>query len=196
MAGTTRERILDVAWDLFVKHGFAGTTVTQIEAAASLSPGSGSFYRHFRSKDDVLEAVVEREVERIAAVREIGPELDETDGDVRIALALEFQRRLGNLRRIHPLMLLVGREREHLGKAGKSLQQLLVDQNVAVRSQRIAAWMDAGAIPAGEPEAVAATVMCALVGYHLSLEFFGRPPTGVTEETFVTTLVDLVTGTR
>jgi hypothetical protein len=35
----TRERILDVAWDLFLRQGFAGTTVTQIEAAADLSPG-------------------------------------------------------------------------------------------------------------------------------------------------------------
>src|SRR3990170_6918262 len=110
MATPTKERILDAAWRLFQQQGFAGTTVTQIEAAAALSAGSGSFYRHFRSKEEVLQAVVDREVDRINAERQIGPEPEETGGDVRVALALEFKRRLDNLRRLHPLMKLVARE--------------------------------------------------------------------------------------
>ena len=78
MSVPTRARILDAAWDLFLRQGFAGTTVTQIEAAAALLAGSGRFYRHFRSKEEVLQAVVDREVDRINAERQIGPEPEES----------------------------------------------------------------------------------------------------------------------
>lgn len=190
----TRERILDAAWDLFLRHGFAGTTVTQIEAAARLSPGSGSFYRHFRSKQDALRALVDREVDRIDAARELGPEPDEAGGDVRAALTLELGQRLDNLRRIHPLMTLVGREREHLGASSEHLGRLLVANNLEVRSQRLAAWMEAGAIPTRDAAALAAVVMHALTGFHLSDAFFGQPPVNLTADDIVATLVDLIVG--
>ena len=53
---TTRARILTEAMRLFADHGYAGTTITQIESAAGLSPGSGALYRHFRSKQEILIA--------------------------------------------------------------------------------------------------------------------------------------------
>lgn len=190
----TRERILDAAWDLFLRQGFVGTTVTQIEAAAGLSPGSGSFYRHFRSKQDALRAVVDREVQRIDAERQLGPEPDETAGDVREALTVELEQRLQNLRRIHPLMLLVAREQEYLGASTENLGHLLVEGNLKVRSLRLAGWMEAGTIPERDPDALAAVVLHALTGYHLSETFFGRPPGGLTANALVATLVDLVVG--
>lgn len=190
----TRERILDVAWDLFLRHGYAGTTVTQIESGADLSPGSGSFYRHFRSKEDVLQAVVDREVERIDAARVLGPEPDDTAGDVRTALTLELEQRLDNLRRIQPLMTLVGREREHLGASSAHLGQLLVANNLEVRSQRLVAWMESGAIPRRDADALAAVVMHALTGYHLARAYFGRTPGDLGADDIIAMLVDLVVG--
>ena len=94
---------------------------------------------------------------------------------------------------MQPLMILVEREYRHLGSSQEHLRELLVDRNLVVRSERLADWMAAGAIPHRDPEALAATVLCALTGYHLSLTFFGRPPGGITEDGFVGTLVDLVT---
>lgn len=190
----TRERILDAAWRLFCERGFEGTTVTQIEAAASLAAGSGGFYRHFASKEDVLRAVVDREVERVDEAREIGPEVPETGGDVRVALALEFQRRLENFRRLRPLILLVQQTRKHLGPSRRHLGELLVSRNVTVRSQRLEAWMEQGVIPRRDPAALATTIMCALAGYSLAIQYFGAPPGGTSEDHFVTMLVDLVTG--
>lgn len=192
MVTPTRERILDGAWRLFLKQGFAGTTISEIEGAASLAKGTGSFYRHFRSKEDVLRAAVDREVDRLDAMRTSGPELDEVGGDVRVVLAIEFQRRLDSLRRLQPLMVLMHREREHLGPSRKRLGESVIGRNLEVRSQRLESWMSQGVIPARDAEALAATVMCALTGYHLSLEFFGSPPGSLKEEEFVSTLVDLV----
>lgn len=194
MAVQTRDRILDAAWHLFLRQGFTGTTVTEIEAASDLSPGSGSFYRHFRSKEEVLQAVVDREVERVDAARDLGPEPDETGGDVRTALTRELLQRLDNLRRLQPLMLLVGREREHLGRSKAKLGDLLVARNLSIRAQRLEAWMEAGLVPKRDPQALAAVVLNALTGYHLSRSFFGRSPGGLSAEAVVGTLVDLVVG--
>lgn len=189
---TTRERILEAAWELFRERGFDGTTVTQIEQAASLSAGSGSFYRHFRSKSDVFRAVIDREINTIDRERETEPDTVEPGTDPRVALALEFQRRMANLRRIQPLTMLVAREHRHLGDTQDHLRELLVERNLIVRSERLATWMAAGVIPRRDPDALAATILSALVGYHLSVTFFQRTPGGISDEAFVATLVDLV----
>ena len=190
----TQERILDVAWTLFQRQGFAGTTVTQIEAEASLAAGSGSFYRHFRSKEEVFQAALQRELERAAAASGVEREVSDAGGDVRVALALEFQRRLDTWRQLGPLIAVVQREREHLGKSRKRVSELLIEKNLTVRSQRLAAWMDEGVIPRRDPEVLAATILFALSGYSLTRGYFGSAPANVDEERLITMLVDLVTG--
>jgi len=52
----TRSRILDVALELFTEHGFEGTTLQQI--ADRLGFTKAALYYHFRSKDDLLDALV------------------------------------------------------------------------------------------------------------------------------------------
>jgi AcrR family transcriptional regulator len=77
MGSDTRMRILDAALSQFVSRGVDAVAVTDLEKAAGLSPGSGSFYRHFRSKRDVLAAVVGREIERAGTRRSsLGPRTD------------------------------------------------------------------------------------------------------------------------
>src|SRR3954465_4703674 len=57
---STRERILTASLELFLERGFDGTTISDIERAVGLAAGTGSFYRHFKSKDDVFVAAVQR----------------------------------------------------------------------------------------------------------------------------------------
>src|SRR5437588_12978032 len=56
----TRDRIISEAMRLFAERGYRGTSVADLEDAAGLSPGSGSLYTHFRSKEEVLAAAVEQ----------------------------------------------------------------------------------------------------------------------------------------
>ena len=56
--GSTRERILDVAEQLFANRGFAGAAMRDIAAGAKLNPAS--LYNHFPSKQALFEAVLER----------------------------------------------------------------------------------------------------------------------------------------
>lgn len=54
---TTRQRIIETAYVLFWKHGFARTSVDEIAAAAQLS--KRTLYSHFESKDLLLTEVME-----------------------------------------------------------------------------------------------------------------------------------------
>ncbi len=67
MSTTTRDRILDAALRAFATRGVDGTPITDLEEAAGLAPGSGGFYRYFKTKDEVLAEVVHREIDRVAS---------------------------------------------------------------------------------------------------------------------------------
>jgi AcrR family transcriptional regulator len=55
-AEATRARILDTARELFVEHGYAGTSVRDIAERLGLT--KGSLYYHFTAKDEVLFALL------------------------------------------------------------------------------------------------------------------------------------------
>ncbi|MCB2101364.1 MAG: TetR/AcrR family transcriptional regulator [Rhodobacterales bacterium] len=60
----TRQRIIDAADDLFYRQGFEHTSFADIAASVGLS--RGNFYYHFKTKDDILDAVI---VKRLADTR-------------------------------------------------------------------------------------------------------------------------------
>lgn len=53
---TTREQIVDAADRLFYRQGYEHTSFSDIAEAVRIS--RGNFYYHFRSKDEILEAVI------------------------------------------------------------------------------------------------------------------------------------------
>jgi len=57
----TRAQILDVALDLFRRHGFESTTMRGIAPEAGVSLGSAYYY--FESKEDLVMAFYERAME-------------------------------------------------------------------------------------------------------------------------------------
>ena len=63
-AARNRERILEVAKQAFTRHG-ADASLDEIARQAEV--GAGTLYRHFPSRDALIEAVYKSEVEKIAA---------------------------------------------------------------------------------------------------------------------------------
>ena len=53
---TTRETILQIAGDMFLEEGFAGTSMSGI--ATRLGGSKGTLYNYFESKEELLEAFV------------------------------------------------------------------------------------------------------------------------------------------
>jgi AcrR family transcriptional regulator len=63
--GETRQRIIDAAADCFMQRGYAGTSMSDLIAAAGLT--KGGFYFHFASKRDVAVEVVRTRQEAMRA---------------------------------------------------------------------------------------------------------------------------------
>lgn len=60
-----RDVIVDKAAELFARRGVAATTVREIAEAAGIL--SGSLYHHFRSKDDIVDAIIAAFLEDIVS---------------------------------------------------------------------------------------------------------------------------------
>ncbi|MFK0278669.1 TetR/AcrR family transcriptional regulator [Ensifer sp. NPDC090286] len=54
----TREKIVGVADDLFYRQGFEHTSFADIAERVKIS--RGNFYHHFKTKDDILDAVIQK----------------------------------------------------------------------------------------------------------------------------------------
>ena len=58
----TRERLLDAAIDLFIKVGIDATSIEDVAEAAGYS--RGAFYSNFESKDDLVCAALQRDIDQ------------------------------------------------------------------------------------------------------------------------------------
>ena len=58
MAGDTKERILEAALALFAQSGYLGTSMSDI--AKELGITKGALYKHYTSKQEILDSIVER----------------------------------------------------------------------------------------------------------------------------------------
>jgi len=63
---TTRERIVKAADELFYQQGFEHTSFASIAKIVSVS--RGNFYHHFKTKDDILNAVIDIRMARTQAM--------------------------------------------------------------------------------------------------------------------------------
>ena len=77
----TRERLLEAAARIFARDGLDGATTREIARAAGVN--EVTLFRHFRSKDRLLQAVVQRNFGSTAAP----PPLPATGNDLRADLA-------------------------------------------------------------------------------------------------------------
>lgn len=68
-----RQHIVETANRLFYRHGFNQTSFSDIAEAANIP--RGNFYYYFKSKDEILEAVVD---DRLAGIRAMLAEWDAT----------------------------------------------------------------------------------------------------------------------
>ena len=69
-AGQTRDHIIEAADALFYEKGFDYTAFSDIALAVGIS--RGNFYYHFRTKDEILAAVIDRRLARTAEMLAAG----------------------------------------------------------------------------------------------------------------------------
>src|SRR5262249_33846507 len=112
-ATSTRDRILDVALDLFIEKGFDGTSLREI--AERLGVTKAALYYHFASKDDILlalhmrlhafgkDALVKITADEPVGIQAWGAVLDEMVGQMlaQRRIFLMHQRNQAALEKLH-----------------------------------------------------------------------------------------------
>jgi AcrR family transcriptional regulator len=58
-----KNEIMDIAWRFFIEKGFENTAVSDIVKAVGVA--QGTFYYYFKTKEDILNAILERMLESI-----------------------------------------------------------------------------------------------------------------------------------
>jgi AcrR family transcriptional regulator len=71
----TKERIFDVAINLFAQNGFDATSMREIAEAVGIK--KASMYSHFSSKDEILEKIIDYPTKRIEIIGPQGVETEE-----------------------------------------------------------------------------------------------------------------------
>jgi AcrR family transcriptional regulator len=185
---TTPERIVDAGIELFSDQGFKGTTVGELERAAGLTPRAGALYKHFPSKEAVLEAAFERHVAEIEALHsaiELMPL-----GDLRAELTLLTRFGMQTLVRERALRRIVITEGDRFPELKRRYQERIVDRSYEEVMGFISLKIGAGEFPDCDVAAVAVVMVGSLLGYSIEYDVFGRHPAGVDEDRFIEAVVD------
>jgi AcrR family transcriptional regulator len=73
----TRERILEVALELFAAHGFTGTSVRQLASAAGIT--EGAIYAHFPGKQEIFQELFREAGPAVVISTVQHPQLDDDE---------------------------------------------------------------------------------------------------------------------
>ena len=189
MSSTTRERIIDQAMHLFSEHGYAATSIAKIEAAAGLTPGAGGLYHHFKSKEEVLAAGIERHLARLGALRQIQRVLTPL-GDLKAELTLTDRYILTELDSESELLRILTSEARNRPR----MLTAAVDQLVNSTFDGFAKWIGERVerqISEADATAIATVGLGSLISSRLLRDVLGIPAQ-VDDEALVDTWVQLM----
>lgn len=191
MGVPTRDRIVVESMRLFAERGFAATSITAIEDAAGLAVGGGGVYKHFPSK----QAILEEGIRRYEESQERAMVIDERFERLPLHDALVFVARFGlaQLAGQRELIKVLFREMDPYPDLMASLRERYIQRTYAFVGEWLAQRRAAGQVRADlDADAVAVIAVGAMVNYRVLETFFGEPPGAVDEERFVAAWVDLV----
>ena len=181
----TRERLLDEAMRLFGERGYDATSVAEIERSAGLTPGAGGLFHHFRTKEAVLVAGIERQLARLEAVRQIRGAIPPL-GDLRAELTLVARYVFLELEEEQELLRVLiseSRQRPHLLTGA-------VEQVVRGTFNEFAALL----ARSGGTEVGAALALGSLVAFASAELLLGQAPVDADREEVIATWVEMVMG--
>jgi AcrR family transcriptional regulator len=180
---------MDAAMKLFAEHGFKATSVGAIEKEAGMAPRSGALYQHFKGKQQLLEAAVDREV---AGMDELAHAIAMFPlGDLRAEVTMLARWNLASLERRAELTRFVRREADLLPNR---LRTKLYDRLVARPYAEIVAWLSARFREAGidPPDLDALTLILieSMGAYRELNRVFGQVPADIDDDRFIAAWVD------
>ncbi|WP_375485785.1 TetR/AcrR family transcriptional regulator [uncultured Mycobacterium sp.] len=187
----TRERLVSEAMRLFGEQGYNATSVAQIEAAAGLAPGSGALYHHFKSKEELLEAGIDRQLDRRRAMRDIRA-LFAGLGDLRSELTLLGRYVLTVLDEEAQLLQIASRIPPAQSARLNDAYAALFDSLYAELADWIMGWSPS--ISQSDARAIAAIGVNALHGKRANATLFRVPDADIPDEQYITEWTAMLAG--
>jgi AcrR family transcriptional regulator len=179
---TTRERLVTEAMRLFSEQGYKATSVAQIEGAAGLAAGSGALYHHFKSKEVLLEAGIDRQLDRRRAMHDIRS-LFAGLGDLRAELTLLGRYLLTVIDEESQLLQIAARTPTNRSSRLDDAYAALVDGLYI----ELADWLMGWAPEIGREDAatIAAIGVNALLGKRATKALFHAPGADIPDERYI-----------
>jgi AcrR family transcriptional regulator len=187
----TRDRLVTEAMRLFGEQGYQATSITQIEAAAGLAPGSGALYHHFKSKEALLEAGIDRQLDRRRAMHDIRT-LFAGLGDLRIELTMLGRYVLTVLDEETQLLQIAARTPPDQSPRLNNAYAALIDGLCAEVADWIQGW--APKISKQDAVAIAAVGVDALLGKRATNTVFRVSATDLQDEHYIAEWTAMLAG--
>lgn len=184
----TKQRLLAEGVRLFAEKGYRETTVGEVEAAAGLEPRRGALYRHFPSKEALLEAALEEHLRSLADAA-IG--LDQLPvGDLRQEAMIMGRWLLAELDRERAIVRILEQDGDRLADLRDRFRHSLVDPGYEITADLARRWLGKASDQL-DIEAFSAVLLGSLVNYRRSTWTFGATPAGLDDDRFLTAWADL-----
>jgi AcrR family transcriptional regulator len=187
---TARERIVREAARLFAHRGYERTTIPDIQAASGLSPGAGGLYRHFPSKEALLEEVVRR---LVSSFEERAEKFAlELDSDPATFLELLGKGVLDEFAEGRDAIRIALRDLDQF----PHLQTEFRERRIQTANRALSAWLraqaDAGRLRDHDSKAMAAVILGSLVSFRVLEALTGEPPVRISVSRLLAAWLDLV----
>ena len=179
---STKERLVNEGMRLFGEQGYRATSINQIEKAAGLVPGCGALYNHFKSKEALLTAGIDRQLDMRRAMRDISA-LFAGLGDLRTELTLLSRYLLSILDQESEFLQVAARTPAADSARVHDAYAALVDGLCT----ELADWLTACAPDLAPPDArrIATFGVNALLGKRVSSIVFRTPQPDIADEDYV-----------
>jgi AcrR family transcriptional regulator len=175
---------MDAGMRLFATQGFEATTVGEIEVAAGLQPRRGALYKHFDSKQALLEEAVRADLDMAAlGVRQIEnvdlSSLATADREVLEPLVRAVgQWFLDEMDRLEDLTRVFEHDSGRLGPLTDEVRENLVDLSYRATVRILRALAPQGL----DPEAAALMILGPLVALRRTTWTYAAPPLGLADD--------------
>ena len=186
--GTRREALVAAAMHLFAERGYDGTSVADIQIAAGLTGGSGALYKHFTSKDAVLEAGVDAYLESLA--ENSSTTVRELPLDPREALQVIASSVIESMTADESILRVCLRDLDHHPELVERLWSGVLASVYTELADWIRRQMATGVTSVSDPDAVATVLMSALTQWPILHTLIKKTPGDFTRAAFVAAWVD------
>lgn len=164
----TQERIVDASIKLFIEKGYEQTTIQDILDALNLS--KGGLYHHFKSKEEILEAVKQKRAQYAAdMLRDL---IQNTKAENAKEKLKKIMYSLGTNTKTHAFDTVLSSQASNPHFVMGALQNA-VTQDAPVLAQLIEEGVKDGSLQTAQPE-LCAEIFLMLLNFWASPVLFGR----------------------